>query len=43
MPPPNSPLIYADGASKDGVKIYTIAIDLIAELEPTCLILLLGI
>ena len=25
-PPPNSPLIYADGASKDGVKIYTIAI-----------------
>ena len=25
-PPPNSPLIYAEGASKDGIKIYTIAI-----------------
>ena len=25
-PPPNSPMIYAEGASKDGIKIYTIAI-----------------
>ena len=24
-PPPNSPLIYAEGAKKDGIKIYTIA------------------
>ena len=32
-PPPNSPMIYAEGASKDGIKIYTIAIPNRTELS----------